>query len=59
VLGHVGLPMKFFYDTFDDIRPYILEMLQVMMGLGQLSEFFNHGLIVLILKLGEHSLMGN
>jgi hypothetical protein len=34
-------------------------MFQDMMGLGQLSKLFNHGLIVLILKLGEHSLMGN
>jgi hypothetical protein len=56
-LGHDGLPTKFFKETVEEIALELLVAYQAMLQLGQLSNFLNQGLIVLIPKSGDPSLI--
>jgi len=56
-LGHDGLPTKFFQETVEEITLELLAAYQAMLQLGQLSNKFNQGWIVLIPKSGDPSLI--
>jgi len=56
-LGHDGLPMKFFQEIVEEITLELLAAYQAMLQLGQLSNKFNQGWIVLIPKSGDPSLI--
>jgi len=56
---HNVFPTKFFQNTFEETRGDLVEAFKAMLNLGQLLDFFNRGLIVLILKYGDCSKIGN
>jgi hypothetical protein len=51
--------MKFFQETIEEIALESLAAYQAMLQLGQLSKIFNQGLIMLIPKSGDPSLIKN
>jgi hypothetical protein len=50
---HNVFPTEFFQNTFEETRRDLLEAFKAMLNLGQLLDFLNKGLIVLILKYGD------
>ncbi len=59
-LGHNGLPIELFQDTFEEIGGNLLEaFIKAMLNLRQLSNLFNKGLIMLIPKSGDCLQIGN
>jgi hypothetical protein len=56
---HNVFPTKFFQKTFEETRGHLVEAFKAMLNLGQLLDFLNRGLIVLILKYGDCSKIGN
>ncbi len=58
-LGHNGFPIELFQDTFEEIGGDLLEAFKAMQNLGQLSNFLNKSLIILIPKFGDCPQIGN
>ncbi len=56
---HNGSPTKFSQNTFGETSRDLLEAFKAILNLGQLLDFLNRGLTVLILKSGDCSQIGN
>jgi hypothetical protein len=54
-----GLPMEFFQEILNETSLALLEATKAMLEACQFSKFFNKGLIVLIPKSRNRSLIGN
>jgi hypothetical protein len=56
---HDGIQTKFFHEYVNEVAPTLLLAFKAMLAQGLTLEYINKGMITLILKLGDHSKLGN